>query len=113
MHTSLLKRSGANRPVILLNYVWTSVFLKRSGASRPVILLNYVWISVFLKRSGASRPVIRRVDANAAGRLAPFRYFFNGPLTLELHAGSSIMFGTQTCLVFRSFSNCDRLWQFQ
>ncbi len=31
-----------------------------------------------MKRSGASRPVIRRVDANATGRLAPFRYFFNG-----------------------------------
>ena len=36
-----------------------------------------------LKRSGASRPVIRRVDANATGRLAPFRYFFNGLITGE------------------------------
>ncbi len=33
--------------------------------------------SCLLKRSGASRPVIRRVDANATGRLAPFSYFFN------------------------------------
>ncbi len=32
-------------------------------------------------RSGASSQVIRRVEANAIGRLAPFRYFFNGQLS--------------------------------
>ncbi len=37
-----------------------------------------------LKRSGASRPVIRGADANATGRLAPFRYFCNGPLSVLL-----------------------------
>ncbi len=36
-----------------------------------------------LKRSGASCSVIRRVDSNATGRLAPFRYVFNELLVDE------------------------------
>ena len=33
---------------------------------------------VFMEAKGASRAVICREDANATGRLGPFRYFFKG-----------------------------------
>ncbi len=37
-------------------------------------------------RLGVTRgPEIRRVEANATGRLAPFRYFFNGLLNSYSH----------------------------
>ncbi len=50
--------------------------------------LNYVRTSVLLKRRGASRSVIRRVDADATGRLAPFRYLFNGLLGHYCRSGT-------------------------